>query len=76
MSVTVGNLFTAQVNSFIQNEDGTSKLEGASYYWFFVSVITVTGVLFGIYARFYKEKVYIQDEAPADENHAPATSDD
>jgi len=77
MSVTVGNLFTAQVNSFIQNEDGTTKLEGASYYWFFVSVITVTGVLFGIYARFYKEKVYIQDEEDtANEDQTQATFDD
>ena len=41
-AVGVGNLFTAVVNFVIQNEDGTSKLEGASYYWFFTAVIAVT----------------------------------
>jgi POT family proton-dependent oligopeptide transporter len=62
LSITLGNAFTAFVNAFIQNEDGTNKLPGASYYWFFVKVMIVTAVLFVFVAAFYKEKTYIQDE--------------
>lgn len=61
-SVALGNQFTALVNLFIQNPDGSSKLEGASYYWFFTGCITVTAFLFLIVARFYKEKAYIHAE--------------
>ncbi|MBE0534732.1 MAG: POT family MFS transporter [Phycisphaerae bacterium] len=66
MSITVGNLFTAVVNKFIQNSDGTSKLAGADYYWFFVGVMAVTAVLFIFVAMAYREKTYIQDEISAD----------
>ncbi len=63
LSITLGNAFTAVVNKFIQNEDGTSKLAGASYFWFFVGVMVVTAVLFIPVARCYRVKNYIQDEA-------------
>ena len=62
VSVSIGNLFTAAVNFFIQNEDGTSKLEGASYYWFFTALIAATAVAFLIVANLYRENTYIQDE--------------
>ncbi|MCZ6655041.1 MAG: POT family MFS transporter [Planctomycetota bacterium] len=62
VSVSIGNLFTAAVNFFIENEDGTSKLEGASYYWFFTALIAATAVAFLIVAKLYREKTYIQDE--------------
>jgi POT family proton-dependent oligopeptide transporter len=65
LSVSLGNLFTSGVNFFIQNEDGSVKLEGATYFWFFTGIIAVTAVVFSIYARFYKEKVYVQQEATA-----------
>lgn len=65
LSVSVGNLFTALVNHFIQNPDGSSKLEGASYFWFFTGCMFVTAVVFILVAILYKEKTYIQDEAPA-----------
>jgi POT family proton-dependent oligopeptide transporter len=65
LSITLGNAFTAFVNAFIQNEDGTSKLPGASYYLFFVAVMLVTAVLFIFVAALYKEKTYIQDEKEA-----------
>ena len=45
MSVSIGNLFTAAVNFFIQNDDGTSKLAGADYYLFFSAAMLVTAVL-------------------------------
>jgi len=62
LSVATGNYFTAGVNFFIQNDDGTSKLAGASYYWFFTGVVAVAAALFAVFARFYKEKTYIQDD--------------
>ncbi len=65
LSIAVGNTFTAIVNKVIQNPDGSSKLAGADYYWFFVGVMAVTAVLFVFVATFYREKTYIQDEAPA-----------
>ena len=64
MSVSLGNLFTAAVNYFIQNPDGTSKLDGPSYYLFFAAAMSVTAVLFVPVAVWYKERAYIQDESP------------
>lgn len=66
MSVSIGNLFTASVNYFIQNPDGTSKLEGASYYLFFAGAMAVTAILFVPVAVWYKEQTYIQDETPTE----------
>jgi len=66
LSITLGNAFTAVVNKFIQNEDGTSKLAGASYFWFFVGVMFVTAVLFIPIARRYRIKDYIQDDSVAE----------
>lgn len=63
LSISVGNAFTAVVNWFIENEDGTSKLAGASYYWFFVLMMAITAVVFIFVARGYREKSYIQDES-------------
>jgi len=62
LSITLGNAFTAAVNAFIQNEDGSSKLPGASYFWFFVIIMLVTAVGFIFVAMGYREKTYIQDE--------------
>lgn len=63
LSVSAGNLFTSAVNFFIQNPDGSSKLAGASYYWFFTLLMLGTALVFIFVARFYKEQNYIQDEA-------------
>lgn len=62
LSSAIGNFFTSCVNFFIQNPDGTSKLPGASYYWFFAGLMLATSLLFCVYAAFYREKTYIQDE--------------
>jgi POT family proton-dependent oligopeptide transporter len=59
-AVSLGNAFTAGVNQIIQRPDGTSKLRGAAYFWFFVAVMCATGVLFAWFARFYRGKTYIQ----------------
>jgi proton-dependent oligopeptide transporter, POT family len=67
MSVSLGNLFVMGVNVFIQNEDGTSKLEGPDYYLFFAGCMFITAILFIPVARMYKEKRYIQDSADAEQ---------
>ena len=63
LSISLGNTFTALVNKFIQNADGTSKLAGPKYFWFFVIVMAVTAVLFIPVAARYKVKDHIQEEA-------------
>jgi POT family proton-dependent oligopeptide transporter len=65
LSVFVGNLFTSIVNKLIQNPDGTVKLTGADYYLFFAAVMFGASLLFIVVAYTYREKTYIQDEAPA-----------
>lgn len=63
LSISLGNAFSALVNMFIQNVDGSSKLPGASYYMFFLGSMLVTAILFIPVARWYPVKEYIQDEA-------------
>ena len=63
LAISLGNIFAAVVNDVIKNEDGTSKLPGASYYWFFMIAMLVTSVLFIPLACWYKPKEYIQEEA-------------
>ena len=62
-AVALGNVFTAAVNFLIQNKDGTVKLKGASYFFFFVIVMLATALLFLFFARFYKGRTYIQQQA-------------
>jgi POT family proton-dependent oligopeptide transporter len=64
-AISLGNLFTAGVNFFIQNADGTVKLAGASYFFFFAKVMLVTAILFLLIAGVYRGKTHIQDEAEA-----------
>ena len=63
LSISLGNLFTAAVNALIQNKDGSSKLPGASYYWFFTVAMLVMAALFIPVAMRYRVQSYIQDEA-------------
>ena len=62
-AVAIGNVFTAAVNFLIQNPDGSVKLKGASYFFFFAAVMFATALLFVVFARFYRGRTYIQDEA-------------
>lgn len=66
-SIALGNSFTALVNHFIQNPDGTVTLAGAAYFFFFVKVMLVTAILWLIVSPFYRGRTYIQDE------HEPQT---
>mgnify|MGYP001812994499 FL=1 len=60
MSIAIGNLFTSAVNFFIDNDDGSSKLAGADYFWFFTLLMLFTAFLFIFVARGYKEKAHLQ----------------
>jgi len=63
LSVSLGNLITAGVNAVIQNSDGTSKLPGATYYWFFTGLMLVAAVMFIAVALKYRGRSYSQDIA-------------
>jgi POT family proton-dependent oligopeptide transporter len=67
LSIFLGNLFAAGVNFFIYNDDGTSKLEGASYFWFFAGAMFLTAVVFIPFAACYKEHTFISDEVSKEE---------
>ena len=56
LSVAMGNLFTSAVNFFIQNDDGTSKLAGAHYFWFFTGLMFINSVLFLFLSKRYHEE--------------------
>ncbi len=65
LAVSLGNGFTALVNFFIQNDDGTSKLSGASYYLFFMGVMLTAAIFFVLVAIRYQVKSYLQEEQAA-----------
>lgn len=63
-AISLGNVFTAVVNFVIQYAHPKSAPQiDANYFFFFVAVMVVTAILFLFFARFYKGKTYIQDEA-------------
>lgn len=61
-TVSLGNQFTAQVNFFISNPDGSSRMSDFNYYMFFAGLMFVATILFSIVARFYKGKTYLQSQ--------------
>ena len=63
LSISMGNALTAVVNYLIENRDGTNKLPGASYYWFFTALMFVTAIGFIFVAIRYKGQTHLQDEA-------------
>ncbi|MEQ1484680.1 POT family MFS transporter [Methyloglobulus sp.] len=58
LSIAAGNLFTSAVNFFIQNTDGSSKLEGASYFWFFTLLMLVIALLFVRTSSQFQENIH------------------
>ncbi|MFG0265839.1 MAG: POT family MFS transporter [Rhodopirellula sp. JB055] len=66
LSVALGNFIAAGVNAIISNPDGTSKLPGATYYWFFAGLMLVAACLFIFVALIYRGKTYIQDDETLD----------
>ena len=64
-SISLGNVFTAAVNFFIQNPDGSLKLKGSAYFGFFATLMLITAILFLFVSRFYHGKTYVQDDVAA-----------
>jgi proton-dependent oligopeptide transporter, POT family len=62
LSVSFGNFIAAAVNGLIERPDGTMRLTGPEYFWFFTILMLVTAVFFIIVAVKYKEKTYIQGD--------------
>jgi POT family proton-dependent oligopeptide transporter len=64
LSVSLGNLVTAGINAAIENSDGSSSLEGASYFLFFAGLMFASAVIFVPVAMAFKERTYIQESQP------------
>ncbi len=61
LTVAIGNVFVAFINSSISNKGFFSRFEGASYYWFFVGLITVFIVVYLFVSPRLKERSYITE---------------
>lgn len=64
LSVTMGNWFTAGVQWFISNPDGSAKLSGPSYFIFFAALAMVAAAVFSFVACGYRQQDHLQTEAP------------
>jgi proton-dependent oligopeptide transporter, POT family len=62
LSIAIGNLFTSAVNFFIHNADGTSKLAGANYFWFFTILMLITTMLFMRTGSHFQENYHYPDD--------------
>ena len=62
LSVSLGNLIAALVNTLIRNEDGTTIWSGSDYFMFFTYLMLGTAVCFVVVAKLYQEKTFIQGE--------------
>jgi POT family proton-dependent oligopeptide transporter len=60
LAVSIGNVFTALVNYFIELPDGTSRLTGMQYYLFFAGLMFATTIGFIAYSARYREHRYVQ----------------
>lgn len=65
LSVTAGNWFTAAVQWFISNPDGSSKLSGVPYFVFFAVLAMVAALVFSFVARGYREQPAFTPATPA-----------
>ncbi|MFN6944154.1 MAG: hypothetical protein ACK4ND_04335, partial [Cytophagaceae bacterium] len=71
LSVSLGNFIAALVNGLIEREDGSLRLEGAEYFWFFTIFMLLTAIGFILVAANYKEKTYIQGKDDDDDEADP-----
>lgn len=60
LGVSLGNGVTAVINMLIVNKDGTYKLTGSEYFWFFAGLMFITAIAFVFVAMRYKTENYIQ----------------
>lgn len=63
LAISLGNAFTALVNTVILRDDGTSMLEGPDYFLFFAGLMLVAALVYIPIARRYKVVNYVQDAA-------------
>jgi POT family proton-dependent oligopeptide transporter len=63
LAISAGNLFTAIVHWFIENPDGTLKLQGAAYYNFFAGLSIGCVAIYVFVAKAYTGKTYVQTDA-------------
>ena len=68
--VSLGNAFTAGLNFFIANPDGSSKMSDYNYYLFFAGLMLVASAIFAVVANFYKYRTYLQSQEPTEEERA------
>ncbi|HYJ07172.1 MAG TPA: POT family MFS transporter [Chthoniobacterales bacterium] len=66
-TVSLGNAFTAGVNFFIANPDGSSKMSDYTYYLFFAGLMLVATALFAVVAQFYRYRTYLQSQEPTED---------
>jgi len=71
-TVSMGNLFTAAVNYFIRNPDGTVKMNDQQYFLFFAVLMLVAAAIFVVVAMFYRGKTYLQSQEKPLEELEPA----
>ncbi len=62
LTVAIGNMFVAFVNSSISNHGFFSRFEGASYFWFFVVLINVFLVVYLFVSPRLKERNYVTED--------------
>jgi len=65
LSISGGNFFTAGVHWFIANPDGSLKLQGPPYYYFFALLSMGSAILFCFVALRYKVVNYLQEDGSA-----------
>lgn len=65
LSISGGNFFAAFVHWIIEKPDGTARLQGPAYYVFYAGLAIAASIIFVFFALRYKEKTYLQGEAPA-----------
>lgn len=61
LTVSVGNFAVSLINKSIVAGGFFAKFEGASYFWLFFGVCSVTAVLFALISPRIKEKIYLND---------------
>lgn len=66
LSVSLGNFFTAMVNSLTKDASGHSVLTGESYYWFFTGCMAAATLLLVPVLWWYRPREYIQSAATGD----------
>ena len=61
LTVSIGNLFVANINTSIANGGFFAQLKGANYYWFFVGLISVFIVIYLFVSPRLKESSYVNE---------------